>query len=62
MAELILILKPLLRLVVVAFFVVFIAIPVVVYILSGVPMKKRGDITFWAEETAYIILIISLWE
>lgn len=37
--------------------------PVVVYILSGLlKKKKRSDITFWAEATAYIILIISLWE
>ena len=56
-----LILTLLLRLIVVAF--LFGWIPVVVYILSGLPMKKeRSDITFWAEATAYIILIISLWE
>lgn len=37
--------------------------PVVVYILSGLlKRKKRSDIAFWAEATAYIILIISLWE
>ena len=43
--------------------VVFVAMPVVVYILSGLlKKKKRSDITFWAEATAYIILIISLWE